>query len=149
MKKISVLLAALAIVATSSCSSDDNKKSDDPYVPKDGAYTNPVIKSSVPDPTVLRDDDGTYYLYGTEDIHNTPIFKSTDLVNWNLTGTAFTEETRPQMVPGGGIWAPDIQKIKGKYILYYSKSKWGGEWECGIGAAVADKPTGPFIDHGK
>ncbi len=29
-----------------------------------------------------------------------------------------------------------------------SDSVWGGEWDCGIGAAVADKPEGPFIDHG-
>jgi len=149
MKKFSVLFAGLAIIALCSCSNDDDNKTDEPQTPETGTYSNPVIKASVPDPTVLRDDDGTYYLYGTEDIHNTPIFKSKDLVNWTQTGTAFTEESRPQMVPGGGIWAPDIQKIKGKYILYYSKSKWGGEWECGIGAAVSDKPTGPFTDHGK
>ena len=27
-------------------------------------------------------------------------------------------------------------------------SVWGGEWTCGIGAAVSDKPEGPFIDKG-
>lgn len=112
-------------------------------------YTNPVINSSAPDPTVLRDTDGTYYLYATEDIRNVPIYRSSDLVNWELTGTAFTHESRPQMVPDGGIWAPDIQHFDGKYVLYYSKSRWGGEWECGIGVATADQPTGPFTDHGK
>ncbi len=53
------------------------------------------------------------------------------------------------MVPDGGIWAPDIQRIGNKYVLYYSKSRWGGEWECGIGVATADSPAGPFTDHGK
>ena len=24
----------------------------------------------------------------------------------------------------------------------------GGEWTCGIGVATADKPEGPFVDHG-
>lgn len=40
-------------------------------------YTNPIINRSLPDPTVLRDADGTYWLYATEDIHNTPIYRST------------------------------------------------------------------------
>ena len=33
-------------------------------------------------------------------------------------------------------------------MLYYSKSVWGGEWTCGIGVATADRPEGPFTDHG-
>ena len=28
-------------------------------------------------------------------------------------------------------------------------SVWGGELTCGIGCATADKPEGPFTDHGK
>lgn len=112
-------------------------------------YSNPVINRSAPDPTVLRDDDGTYWLYATENVRNVPIYRSDNLVDWTLTGTAFTNETRPQMVPDGSIWAPDIQKIGDKYYLFYSKSRWGGEWECGIGVATADKPEGPFTDHGK
>ena len=46
------------------------------------------------------------------------------------------------------LWAPDINKIGEKYVLYYSMSRWGGEWTCGIGVATAEKPEGPFIDHG-
>ncbi len=111
-------------------------------------YMNPVINISAPDPTVIRVADGSYYLYATENVPNLPIFKSDDLVNWELIGTAFTDESRPKMVPDGNIWAPDIQYIDGRYVLYYSKSKWGGEWECGIGVAVADAPEGPFTDCG-
>jgi len=47
------------------------------------------------------------------------------------------------------LWAPDINKIGDKYVLYYSMSVWGGELTCGIGCATADKPEGPFTDHGK
>jgi len=112
-------------------------------------YHNPVINRSAPDPTVIRADDGKYYLYATENIRNLPIFRSDDLVNWEFVSTAFTDESRPQMVPDGNIWAPDIQRIGNKYVLYYSKSRWGGEWDCGIGVATADAPEGPFIDHGK
>ncbi len=113
------------------------------------SYRNPVINRSAPDPTVIRAKDGTYYLYSTEDVRNLPIYKSENLIDWELIGTAFTDETRPRMVPDGNIWAPDIQMIGDKYVLYYSKSRWGGEWECGIGVATADSPEGPFTDHGK
>ena len=112
-------------------------------------YKNPVVPHSLPDPTVIRAQDGMYYLYATEDIHNTPIYCSWDLVHWDFVGTAFTDATRPKMVPGGGLWAPDINYINGQYVLYYSKSEWGGEWTCGIGAATSDNPEGPFKDHGK
>ena len=64
-------------------------------------------------------------------------------------GTAFIKSTRPNFEPKGGLWAPDINKIGDKYVLYYSMSVWGGEWTCGIGCATADKPEGPFKDHGK
>lgn len=116
--------------------------------PKTETYRNPIISNSVPDPTVLRDDDGTFYLYGTEDMGFTPCFKSTDLVHWEFVDFCFNSTSRPSWNPGGGIWAPDINKINGKYVLYYSDSVWGGEWECGIGVATADKPQGPFTDHG-
>ena len=63
-------------------------------------------------------------------------------------GFAFPDVTRPTFEPKGGLWAPDINKIGEKYVLYYSMSRWGGEWTCGIGVATAEKPEGPFIDHG-
>jgi len=112
-------------------------------------YSNPVIDESLPDPTVIKAADGYYYLYATENIPNVPIYRSDNLVDWRRVGTAFTDNTRPQMVPNGRIWAPDINYINGKYVMYYSKSTWGGEWECGIGVATADRPQGPFTDVGK
>jgi len=112
-------------------------------------YRNPVINLSLPDPTIIKAEDGNFYLYATEDIRNTPIYKSSNLVDWDFVGTAFTNETRPSFEPKGGLWAPDINYINGKYVLYYSMSVWGGEWTCGIGVATSDSPEGPFTDHGK
>jgi len=112
-------------------------------------YSNPVIDQSLPDPTVIKAPDGYFYLYATENIKNVPIYRSKDLVNWRSVGTAFTDQTRPQMVPNGRVWAPDINLIGDKYVMYYSKSTWGGEWECGIGVATANRPAGPFTDVGK
>lgn len=116
---------------------------------KEKVYHNPIINTSLPDPTVIRASDGKFYLYATEDIRNTPIYRSGDLVHWAYLGTAFTNSSRPKLVKGGGIWAPDINYINGQYVLYYAMSTWGGEWQAGIGAAVADRPEGPFKDCGK
>jgi arabinan endo-1,5-alpha-L-arabinosidase len=112
-------------------------------------YSNPVYASSLPDPTVIRAGDGAFYLYATEDIHNTPILRSTDLVHWKLVATAFTNKTRPSFEPRGGIWAPDINCINDQYVLYYAMSVWGGEMSCGIGVATCNSPEGPFTDRRK
>jgi beta-xylosidase len=111
-------------------------------------YRNPVVNLSLPDPTVMRADDGYFYLYATADIALTPIFRSRNLVDWEQAGACFTPETRPSWEPRAGIWAPDINYINGKYVLYYSHSVWGCNGTCGIGVAVADSPLGPFTDKG-
>ncbi len=114
----------------------------------DDCYRNPVIRTSSPDPTAIRANDGYFYLYSTEDIRNTPIYRSPNLVDWQFVGTAFTPETRPKWNSKAGIWAPDINYVDGKYVMFYAKSTWGGEWDAGIGVATADSPAGPFTDHG-
>jgi arabinan endo-1,5-alpha-L-arabinosidase len=110
-------------------------------------YTNPVIGGNTPDPSVIKADDGYFYLYNTGG--NTYYHRSKDLCHWEFLGTAFTEEDKPQWEPEAGIWAPDINYINGKYVLYYSMSSWGGGETCGIGVAISDTPQGPFTDLGK
>lgn len=132
-----------------SCSTNGKIEQPIEAVVQKNTYANPVYNSSMPDPSVIQASDGTFYLYATEDIRNTPILKSKNLVDWTYTTTAFTEATRPNFEPNGGLWAPDINYINGKYVLYYSMSVWGKEETCGIGIAVADHPEGPFTDQGK
>ena len=146
MKKLLIISALCCLTA---CSSSSSKVEDDPENQPKNVYHNPVINYSLPDPSVIRGEDDYFYLYATENIRNLPIHRSKNLVDWEYVGTAFTNDTRPDFEPKGGLWAPDINKIGDKYVLYYSMSVWGGEWTCGIGCATADKPEGPFKDHGK
>jgi beta-xylosidase len=112
-------------------------------------YHNPLMRVSTPDPSVIRDSDGYFYLYATEDIKNVPVFRSANLVEWEQAGTCFTDETRPKWgTEGAGVWAPDINLINGRYVLYYSHAAPYCRGTCGIGVAVADSPTGPFTDLG-
>ncbi len=121
-----------------------------PEVPEVGeTYSNPVINANMPDPTVMRDTDGSFYLYGSDDTNNIPVYKSSDLINWTLKGTAFTDATRPSLVQNGGeLTSPDINKIGDKYVLYFSESTSEGD-ECCIACAVADTPEGPFLNATK
>lgn len=142
--KLRLLSLCLVLIGFLNCNTSNRIINKDEPV----HYSNPVINRSLPDPTIIKAQDGYFYLYATENIRNTPIYKSKNLVDWTFVGTAFTDATRPTFEPKGGLWAPDIEYINGQYVLYYSMSVWGGEWTCGIGVAVASKPEGPFVDKG-
>ena len=160
MRKILRLFyAVFSLFFLTACGGSSDDPSDDPPGGGDGGdepkidYWNPVLEYSAPDPTCIRVDDGTYYLYGTEDTRNMPIYKSDDLVNWTFVGTAFTEATRPDFPTSvsyddPSLWAPEIRYIKGKYVLFYSLAKWGQEWLSTVGYALSDSPEGPFIPQG-
>lgn len=150
-----------SVVCSAACGGNiRSKDSGDPTVPNDSRqqaqYYNPVIRISAPDPTAMRASDGFYYLYATEDIPNIPIFRSKDMVEWEEIGTAFTDETRPDFLPGNRdvkeharLWAPEIRYVKGKYVLFYSLAQWGNHWVSTVGYAVSDSPEGPFVPKGK
>lgn len=115
-------------------------------------YKNPVFEPVLADPSVLKVGD-FFYAYGTEDNWGNegghklvPIVKSTNLVDWELVGTAFP--SKPSWKNDGGIWAPDVVKVGDEFFMYYSYSTWGDP-NPGIGLAIASKPEGPFIDQGK
>lgn len=145
-------LAALfvALTAASGCQKgpegSDNGIDDTPVRT---SYVNPISVESLPDPTVIRGDDGRFWLYATEDIRNMPIMVSDNLLDWKMEGTVF-RTGRPDDVDNEMVWAPDITKQGGNYILYYSIAPGDGNpWEYGVGAAVAGAPEGPWADKGK
>ncbi len=98
---------------TNSATSGNNNDSDT-------VYSNPIIQRSLPDPTIIKADDGNFYLYATEDIRNTPIYKSADLVNWNYAGTAYIKISRPDGESDGELWASGINYINEKNVFCYS-----------------------------
>lgn len=113
-------------------------------------YQNPVFEPDLADPTWVREQDGWFYAYGTENTWETghqvvPVVRSRDLVNWSYVGQAF--DKKPDW-KDGWIWAPEIVFMNGEYLLYYAFSLWGDE-NPAIGYAVADHPEGPFTDQGK
>lgn len=151
IKRIFIILVSLSCVACTACQDKSDIEIVDETV-KYNTYVNPVFRPVLADPSVLY-DNGYFYAYGTEDNWGNegghklvPIVKSKDLVNWELIGNAFT--SKPNWKSAGGIWAPDVAQVNGKFHMYYSFSTWGDP-DPGIGLAIADTPQGPFIDQGK
>ena len=64
------------------------------------------------------------------------------------TGSTSVRRSTPNWKPGSGLWAPDIARIDGQYVLYYSLTRFGDP-NPGIGIATADSPTETFVDQGK
>lgn len=113
---------------------------------------NPVLQGLYADPYVLYSEHTKkFYIYPTSDgFHEWSgnyfkTFSSTDLVNWKDEGVIL-DLTKQVKWANRNAWAPTImeRKIDGKYKYFY--------YFCAaqqIGVAVADAPTGPFVDLGK
>jgi len=147
------LLLVPVVAFSQSCGkkSDANKNPfdvDDDANVQASRYYNPIISVSIPDPTVIRGEDGVFYIMGTEDVHNMVVYKSTDLVTWSRAGFAFRESDRPSFISGGMMWAPEANYIDGTYVLYYTLANTQTN-RFGVGVACASKPEGPYTDKGK
>ena len=108
------------------------------------------------DPYILHTQD-TYYMYGTGGGAKKGFvtYSSKDMVHWKPEGQVYFHDNKngwsdPKAAWGGAYWAPEVYEVKGKYYLFYS-----AQWKVNptrevenfrIGVAVADQPTGPFID---
>lgn len=113
-------------------------------------YSNP-IDVQFGDPYILDDGNGTYYMYGTGGgaVDGFAAYSSTDLINWKPEGQVYTGNTDNSWNEKW-FWAPEVYKRNGKYYIFFS-AQWkenptNEEENFMIGVAVADKPTGPFID---
>lgn len=151
--QIGLYNAALAVIFLFfSCSTANKTEKKDQE--ESTGFSNPVFEPVLADPTVVYDSQSErFYAYGTEDDwadgegrRLVPVLESKNLITWENVGSAFTD--KPDWKKEGGIWAPDINYIDGKYFLYYAYSTWGDE-NPGIGLAIADSPKGPFRDQGK
>ncbi|RYF85894.1 MAG: glycoside hydrolase [Chitinophagaceae bacterium] len=103
-----------------------------------------VLPGDNADPSIVKIGD-TYWASATTSnwMPAFPMYKSKDLVNWKLEANVFT--TLPSWADYY-FWAPEISYENGKVYIYYSAHKKGGNL-C-VGIASADKPEGPYKDHG-
>ena len=106
--------------------------------------TGPVIRSDAPDPSILVVGH-TYYAFTTDSgVDNLPVYKSTDLVDWQLVGDAMP--VLPAWAQVGFSWSPSVTVAPGGgYQLFYDAYDEGEGAQC-IGRATSSSPLGPFVD---
>ena len=117
---------------------------------------NPVLAGYYADPDVLYSNKTQkYYIYPTSDGFDGwggyyfKTFSSDNLKDWKDEGVILNLKNNVSWADGNA-WAPCIiEKKVGndyKYYYYFSGGKDGGSKK--IGVAVADDPSGPFLDSG-
>ncbi|MFT4260527.1 arabinan endo-1,5-alpha-L-arabinosidase [Microbacterium sp.] len=113
------------------------------------------------DPTVVRGEDGTWYMFSTDaadGVDEIPtgvhVRTSADLVEWTFAGTALDGVPAPagQWSGASGLWAPEVLRWPvgadaERWRMYYSASTFGSRTSA-IGLAVAPSPSGPWTDRG-
>ena len=138
MNKLYIVCLALCMGGLTSCSDEDEGMK----VTYEHPYVNPLTDYSAADPTVWKENNQSFYVYCT---NTWKALHSTDLVHWTKSNQELFEK-RPSFVSSSGVsvWAPDIEKIGNKYVLYYAMSAMGSPAKAAIGTAYADSPEGPF-----
>lgn len=113
---------------------------------------NPVLEGYYADPDILYSEKTKrYYIYPTSDGftgwsgYYFKTFSSDNLKDWKDEGVILDLKKNVSWADRNA-WAPCIieKKVKGNYKYYYYFSA-----AQKIGVAVADNPTGPFVDSGK
>ncbi|WVR09738.1 hypothetical protein IAU60_006814 [Kwoniella sp. DSM 27419] len=106
-------------------------------------FTQP-LRESGPDPFVVFDHDTSTYLFMQT---NGNILRVTSAPTLGGTGDFANERVVYQdqdMIDRGGVWAPEIHNVNGKWYIYYTMD--GGEvWVVSGG----DKPLDPYTNPTK
>lgn len=147
---IECILLGLMLIFSGACTQLDQNKGQN----KEQAATasqsvvNPVLPGDRPDPTVVKIGD-TYWASATSNEWSPlfPIFKSTDLLNWELVTYVFPEGA-PDWARNN-FWAPELaydEKQKKIYAYYTARDKESDR--LSVAVASASNPEGPYIDHG-
>lgn len=112
-------------------------------------YINPVLNADYSDPDVCRAGDDFYMTSSSfACFPGLQILHSTDLVNWEIIGTALTdypgeewgEDALWRTVPqhGNGVWAPAIRYHDGEFYIYC------GDPDRGIFMVKTSDPRGKW-----
>lgn len=123
---------------------DNSNANSDSY--NHGLYYRNDLTLDMGDPMLVY-DGGLFYAYGTRGATSFNTFVSDDLTSWQAVEDCFVPESGSWSRKN--LWAPDIQKIGGKWYLYYTATYDNGDGtdNCQMGVAVADSPAGPFRQY--
>ena len=100
------------------------------------------------DPSTIVKDGGLFYVFGTRS--GISVRSSADLRTWTNEPPVFNRPPAwtTNVAPGfdGYFWAPDIIRLNGKFLLYYSVSAWGKQTSA-IGLATTTTLDAAATNH--
>lgn len=106
--------------------------------PSFDTYMNPVIPGDHPDPTLTK-IGGVFYTSGSSFNPTPKIYRSTDLVRWEVIAQPVSASwSQYGDSPGGGIWGGHMVLYNGTYWHYFGRG--GGSMYF----VTADQPEGPW-----
>lgn len=112
----------------------------------DSGVPRPVLDVDFPDPAVVSSPGGLV-AYSTGDRVPHAWSRSAD-GPWRRGGAVLSH--RPSWSRDGGIWAVDVARVRGRWLLYYATPVRGmGEHGRCIGVARATSARGPFRPVGR
>jgi xylan 1,4-beta-xylosidase len=108
-------------------------------------FQNPILAGFYPDPSITRAGDAFYMVTSSfAYFPGVPIFKSTDLVNWESLGYVLTRPEQVNIVDAGvsrGIFAPAIRYHDGTFYMITTNVDGGGNF-----IVTTTDPAGPWSD---
>jgi len=113
----------------------------------------PVFTVDFPDPFILPHGDGflAYATNASKPRANIQMAHSRDLVTWRLlrgqSGQRDALPDLPDWAAPGFTWAPEVMRIGGRYVMYFTVRERASDLQC-VGAATAADPLGPFVPAG-
>lgn len=147
MNKKTVMVVLAALLLTTGCS---EKLKADPAVEKT------FEEVSVHDPSIVKGDDGAYYIFGS----HLAVARTEDLINWTYVNQGIKNNNK--VIPNvyhemkdafewshsNTFWAPDVVKLgDGKFHMYYCNCQGDAPISC-LGTAVSDSVEGPYVNEG-
>ena len=152
MRTFTILAAALAGAAYPAAAAPVARfdyveyKALDPVAPTPAdSFRNPVLPGFQPDPSIVKVGRDFYLVTSTFSwFPGLPIYHSTDLVNWRLTGHAIDRANQVDFSGLGtnrGLFAPAISHHDGKFWIVNTCIECGGNY-----VITADRPEGPWSD---
>jgi hypothetical protein len=122
---------------------------------------NPIIRDQFSADPTARVFNGRVYLFPSHDIpapkemarkdwfcmEDYHVFSSANLTDWTDHGVIVTQSKVPWVDASTfSMWAPDCFERNGKYYFYFPANAKGSAGRgFGVGVAISDQPSGPYV----
>lgn len=120
---------------------------------KPGEGLSPVFTTDFPDPFILPHEGGylAFATNATELRANVQMARSPDLRHWSLIEAGGRLHDAMPVLPAwaepGRTWAPEVMRVGGMFVLYFTARERKSGLQC-VGVATSAAVLGPYVPQG-